>query len=73
MKKPNIVLFGIDSLRADHLSCYGYPRLTTPHLGRFARGGTLFEKTFSAHVPHTPALTPRCSRAWTAFQRRSSR
>ena len=55
MKKPNIVLFGIDSLRADHLSCYGYPRLTTPHLGRFARGGTLFEKTFSAHVPTTSA------------------
>ena len=55
MKKPNIVLFGIDSLRADHLSCYGYPRLTTPHLDRFARGGTLFEKTFSAHVPTTSA------------------
>ena len=55
MKKPNIVLFGIDSLRADHLSCYGYPRLTTPHLDRFARGGALFENTFSAHVPTTSA------------------
>ena len=55
MKKPNIVLFGIDSLRADHLSCYGYPHLTTPHLDRFARGGALFERTFSAHVPTTSA------------------
>ena len=55
MKKPNIVLFGIDSLRADHLSCYGYPRLTTPHLDRFAQGGALFENTFSAHVPTTSA------------------
>ncbi len=25
-KKPNILLIGIDSLRADHMSCYGYPR-----------------------------------------------
>ena len=31
-KKPNIVFFGIDSLRADHMSCYGYNRLTSPHL-----------------------------------------
>ena len=27
--KPNIVLLGIDSLRADHMSCYGYDRLTS--------------------------------------------
>ena len=54
-KKPNIVLFGVDSLRADHMSCYGYPRLTTPHIDHFARGGTLFEKTYSAHVPTTSA------------------
>ena len=55
MKRPNIILLGIDSLRADHLSCYGYPRLTSPHLDRFALAGTLFENTFSAHVPTTSA------------------
>ena len=38
-QKPNIVFFGIDSLRRDHMSCYGYPRLTTPHLDRFAAEG----------------------------------
>jgi arylsulfatase A-like enzyme len=54
-KKPNIVLLGIDSLRADHLSCYGYERLTSAHLDRFAQSGTLFENTFSAHVPTTSA------------------
>ncbi|MEM7738745.1 MAG: sulfatase, partial [Deinococcota bacterium] len=53
--KPNIVLLGIDSLRADHLSCYGYPRLTTPHIDAFAKEGTLFEHTYSAHVPTTSA------------------
>ncbi|MCL4543375.1 MAG: sulfatase-like hydrolase/transferase [Chloroflexi bacterium] len=54
-RKPNIVLLGVDSLRADHMSCYGYHRLTTPHIDRFAQGGTLFERTYSAHIPTTPA------------------
>ncbi len=50
---PNIVLLGIDSLRADHMSCYDYPRLTTPHIDRFAQQGTLFERHYSAHIPTT--------------------
>jgi arylsulfatase A-like enzyme len=52
---PNIVLIGIDSLRADHMSCYGYHRLTTPHIDRLATEGTLFERTYSAYIPTTPA------------------
>jgi arylsulfatase A-like enzyme len=54
---PNIVLIGIDSLRADHMSCYGYPRQTTPHIDRFAQGGTLFERTYSAYIPTTSGYT----------------
>jgi arylsulfatase A-like enzyme len=46
---------GIDSLRRDHMSCYGYHRLTTPHIDQFARESTLFEQTFSAHIPTTSA------------------
>ena len=53
--KPNIILMGIDSLLADHMSCYGYHRLTTPHLDQFAAEGTLFERTYSAHIPTTSA------------------
>jgi arylsulfatase A-like enzyme len=56
-KKTNIVLFGVDSLRADHMSCYGYPRLTTPYIDRFASQGTLFERTFSPHIPTTSAYS----------------
>jgi arylsulfatase A-like enzyme len=52
-RHPNILLIGVDSLRADHMSCYGYPRLTTPHLDRLAQGATLFENTYSAHIPTT--------------------
>jgi arylsulfatase A-like enzyme len=54
-KYPHILLIAIDSLRADHVSSYGYPRLTTPHLDHFAQQGVLFENTFSAHVPTTSA------------------
>ncbi|NLI01222.1 MAG: sulfatase-like hydrolase/transferase [Chthonomonadales bacterium] len=52
-RHPNIVHLGIDSLRADHMSCYGYPRLTTPHMDRFASQGVLFERTYCPHVPTT--------------------
>ncbi len=54
-KTPNILLIAIDSIRADHMSCYGYEQNTTPHIDRFAEGGTLFENTFSPHIPTTPA------------------
>ena len=56
-RPPNIIFFGIDSLRADHMSLYGYPRLTTPHMDRFAQGGTVFDRTYSAYIPTTPAYT----------------
>ena len=54
-KQPNIVLMGVDSLLATHMSCYGYHQLTTPHIDKFAESGTLFEKTYSAHIPTTSA------------------
>ena len=40
--RPNVLLYVIDTLRADHLGCYGYPRPTSPRIDRFAREGTLF-------------------------------
>jgi len=40
----NILLISLDTQRADHLSGYGYPRLTSPFLDQFAAGGTLFER-----------------------------
>jgi arylsulfatase A-like enzyme len=54
-RKPNILLIAIDSLRADHMSGYGYHRLTTPHIDRFAQQGTLWENNYSAHIPTTSA------------------
>ncbi|NJN82099.1 MAG: sulfatase-like hydrolase/transferase, partial [Caldilineaceae bacterium] len=54
-RRPNIILLGIDSLRRDHMSCYGYHRQTTPHIDRFAQEAALFEQTISAHIPTTSA------------------
>ena len=54
-KKPNILLFGIDSLRSDHMSLYGYDRLTTPHIDKYIQeGGVFFENMFSPSIPTTP-------------------
>jgi arylsulfatase A-like enzyme len=42
--KPDIVFIVLDTHRADRLSCYGYPRDTTPNIDEFAEGATLFER-----------------------------
>ncbi|WP_181397668.1 sulfatase family protein [Gracilibacillus dipsosauri] len=55
MKKPNVIMFGIDSLRRDYMSSYGYHRLTTPHMDKIASEGVLFENHFSPSIPTTPA------------------
>jgi len=39
---PNVVLVTIDTLRADHLGCYGYDRPTSPFLDSLAEAGTRF-------------------------------
>ena len=41
-QKPDVILVSIDTLRADHLSCYGYERETSPFLDRLAKSGTQF-------------------------------
>lgn len=44
----NVVLVVIDTLRADHLSCYGYDETTSPFLDEIASKGVLFERAYSA-------------------------
>ncbi len=44
---PNVILIGVDTLRPDHLSCYGYGRRTSPNIDRLAADGVLFEKVVS--------------------------
>lgn len=46
-KQPNLLLIGIDTLRADHVGCLGYKSDTTPTLDRLAREGVLCARTMS--------------------------
>ena len=52
----NFVLVTVDSLRADHLSCYGYDRETTPHLDDYADDGHQFTAAFSHACATRPAF-----------------
>ncbi len=44
---PNLLLISLDTLRSDHLGCYGYPRPTSPFIDSLAREGALFEQSTS--------------------------
>jgi arylsulfatase A-like enzyme len=46
--QPNVILLVLDTVRRDHLSCYGYERDTSPVLGGLASEGLLFESAVAA-------------------------
>jgi arylsulfatase A-like enzyme len=54
--QPNILLISIDTLRADHLSCYGYGRETSPNIDALAASGVLFEDAHSSSSWTLPGL-----------------
>jgi len=62
-RKPNIILISVDTLRPDHLGCYGYKRKTSPNLDKFASENLLFENCFS----HAPKTGPSCSSFLSGF------
>ncbi len=41
---PNVLVFCVDQMRADHMACAGNPIIRTPNLDRLAARGTLFER-----------------------------
>ncbi len=44
---PNLLLISIDTLRADHLGCYGYPRDTSPRLDALAQASVRFAAAYA--------------------------
>lgn len=45
--RPNILVYVVDCLRADHVGTYGYRRPTTPAIDRIASGGVVLERAFA--------------------------
>ena len=44
---PNVLFISIDTLRSDHLGCYGYNRKTSPNIDKLAKSGTVFDNMMS--------------------------
>lgn len=70
-KKFNVILISIDTLRADHLSCYDYPRPTSPAIDAFRKDSVLFRlcishcsSTLASHASILTSLIPVHHRAF---------
>ena len=57
-RKPNIIFYMPETLRAESLACYGHPLVKTPNFDRLARQGVRFEQ---CHVQNTVCGPSRCS------------
>ena len=57
VESPDIVLIVLDAARADHFSCYGYERNTSPNIDALAAEGLVFENAF-ATAPYTSCSMP---------------
>jgi arylsulfatase A-like enzyme len=52
-----VIAISLDTLRADHLSCYGYGRPTSPNIDRIAAEGARFANVFASDIPTQPSHT----------------
>src|SRR6202790_2853770 len=53
----NVVIITIDTLRADHLGCYGYKQIRTPNIDALASESTRFERAYTPVPVTLPAHT----------------
>ena len=61
---PDIILVTVDTLRADHLGCYGYKIAQTPNIDRLAERGTVFFHATTPLPRTTPALASLLTGLW---------
>lgn len=57
MEVRNVVIIVVDALRARNLSCYGYPKRTSPNIDNLASEGVLFERAYCCSNCTDPSLT----------------
>ncbi|MEK6733363.1 MAG: sulfatase [Candidatus Omnitrophota bacterium] len=57
LSRPNIIFIVLDAARADHFSCYGYSKNTTPCIDAIAKKSILFENNFSQGTRTTTSVS----------------
>jgi arylsulfatase A-like enzyme len=65
-RTPNVLWIVADTLRADHMSCYGYNRPTTPEIDKWAKQGITFEMARSAAPWTLPSHVTMFTGLWPA-------
>ena len=50
-----VLFIDIDTLRPDHMGCYGYYRNTTPHMDKISEEGIRFDNYYCADAPCLPS------------------
>jgi arylsulfatase A-like enzyme len=77
-EQTNVILISLDTVRPDHLGCYGYPRNTSPATDQLAADGVLFRNSYSttswtlpAHVSLLTALDCRNHQVYFPLQKMS--
>ena len=69
-RQPNIIWVTWDSVRADHLSLYGYDKPTTPNLEEFAERAVVFEQAVAQANWTRPSYVSMFVSRWPWFHRR---
>ena len=54
---PNVIVITIDTIRADHLGCYGYKQIKTPNIDALAADGARFDHAYTPVPVTLPAHT----------------
>lgn len=62
-RRPNVLVYLIDTLRRDGLGCYGHPDPVSPHIDAFASGGIVFERA----VAQSPWTRPSVASVFTGL------
>ncbi|HJM55951.1 MAG: hypothetical protein CMJ98_02100 [Planctomycetes bacterium] len=66
LKRPNVVVITLDTMRADHMGCYGYFRKTSPNLDELAASSVLFERCLVPMSTTLPSHTSMFTGVWPA-------
>ena len=66
LKRPNVVVITLDTMRADHMGCYGYFRKTSPNMDELAASSVLFERCLVPMSTTLPSHTSMFTGVWPA-------